>query len=484
MVKGGGDTDTPVWYQVTPDATGSYVNGTWTQLASMNVSRLFFGSDVLPSGNVFVVGGLYASDQAASTSAEIYNPGIEFSVDAGRQRSRCAGGQSTHRSPGKRQRDGEHLGPISGWGARRRNRNRYNPAIGQNKLEPGRQRNLHRPGQMPILGVKLPNGELLTYDGLTSSQDNQGLQVNFSRSVVDALAQSQVMAPCPFLRMPMRITGSDRSCCFPTDESSSAGKQRPSLRFTTREPACGRKAPTMPSVLVNGVSTQLTMNASPGAVMPNGDLLLALAPAVNGNSYAGPTFLYDFNPATGVYTNVTPPASSGFDTSNHSFVDNMLVLPTGQVLVTNFEGTPFIYTPQGTPNSAWKPSIISFTNNGNGSYTLSGTQLNGRDEGASDGGDGQMAENYPLVRVTDTLTGAVYYATTSNWSSTGVATGSATETVSVVLPTALGNDPYSLVVIADGIASSAYSGQNVNGEHGQAYRSGQSLRGASGAAVS
>ena len=74
MVKGGGDTDTPVWYQVTPDATGSYVNGTWTQLASMNVSRLFFGSDVLPSGNVFVVGGLYASDQSGSNSAEIYNP--------------------------------------------------------------------------------------------------------------------------------------------------------------------------------------------------------------------------------------------------------------------------------------------------------------------------------------------------------------------------------------------------------------------------
>ena len=216
----------------------------------------------------------------------------------------------------------------------------------------------------------------------------------------------------------------------------------------------------MPSVLVNGVPTQLTMNASPGAVMPNGDLLLALSPAVNGNSYTGPTFLYDFNPATGMYTNVTPPSSSGFDTSNHSFVDNMLILPTGQVLVTNFEADPFIYTPQGTPNSAWKPSIISFTNNGNGSYTLSGTQLNGRDEGASDGGDGQMAENYPIVRVTDTATGAVYYATTSNWSSTGVATGTATETVNVFLPAALGNDPYTLVVIADGIASSPYSGQN------------------------
>ena len=56
--------------------------------------------------------------------------------------------------------------------------------------------------------------------------------------------------------------------------------------------------------------------------------------------------------------------------------------------------------------------------------SLTGTQLNGLDEGAEYGDDNQMAENYPIVQVTDTKTGDVYYATTSNWSSVGVATGS------------------------------------------------------------
>ena len=75
-----GSGDSPNWYMVTPDSTGGYQNGTWTQIASMHVSRLYFGSVVLPNGNVFVVGGEYASDgtfngkQMLSNSAEVYNP--------------------------------------------------------------------------------------------------------------------------------------------------------------------------------------------------------------------------------------------------------------------------------------------------------------------------------------------------------------------------------------------------------------------------
>jgi hypothetical protein len=452
MVKGGGDTDTAVWYQVTPDATGSYVNGTWTQLASMNVSRLFFGSDVLPSGNVFVVGGLYAGDQSASTSAEIYNPRTNTWTQVASDPVAQVGNQPTEVLANGSVMVST-LARSQGW-APDGETEIYNPAT-NSWSQAGNAIFTDQTNADPW--VKLPNGELLTYDGLTSSQDNQGQAKFFDPSSTYWFKASY--GTLPVLTNASANYGVGPELLLP-DGRVFIGGGNGLTAFYNSGTGLWSQGPTMPSVLVNGVPTQLTMNASPGAVMPNGDLLLALAPAVNGNSYAGPTFLYDFNPATGVYTNVTPPASSGFDTSNHSFVDNMLVLPTGQVLVTNFEGTPFIYTPQGTPNSAWKPSIISFTNNGNGSYTLSGTQLNGRDEGASDGGDGQMAENYPLVRVTDTLTGAVYYATTSNWSSTGVATGSATETVSVVLPTALGNDPYSLVVIADGIASSAYSGQN------------------------
>ncbi len=102
------------------------------------------------------------------------------------------------------------------------------------------------------------------------------------------------------------------------------------------------------------------------------------------------------------------------------------------------------------------PTITSFTNNGNGNYTLTGTQLNGLDEGGYYGDDNQMATNYPIVRVTDDLTGIVYYATTSNWSSNWVATGNTPETVNVAFPSQVGTDPYTMVVIANGIASPTY----------------------------
>ena len=47
------------WYKLTPDINGSYVNGTWTQMASLasNYGPLFFASAVLPDGRLIVEGG-------------------------------------------------------------------------------------------------------------------------------------------------------------------------------------------------------------------------------------------------------------------------------------------------------------------------------------------------------------------------------------------------------------------------------------------
>src|SRR5450432_2966532 len=45
------------WYQLKPDSNGSYQNGTWTQLASMGLERLYTATNVLQDGRVFVLGG-------------------------------------------------------------------------------------------------------------------------------------------------------------------------------------------------------------------------------------------------------------------------------------------------------------------------------------------------------------------------------------------------------------------------------------------
>jgi len=59
------------WDKLTPDANGSYINGTWTTIASMHRSRLFFASQVLPSGKLFVAGGEYDN---GDTAGEVYDP--------------------------------------------------------------------------------------------------------------------------------------------------------------------------------------------------------------------------------------------------------------------------------------------------------------------------------------------------------------------------------------------------------------------------
>src|SRR2546429_7481974 len=49
------------WWKLTPDEFGSYVNGTWTQLASLpdDYSPLYHSSAVLPDGRVIIEGGEY-----------------------------------------------------------------------------------------------------------------------------------------------------------------------------------------------------------------------------------------------------------------------------------------------------------------------------------------------------------------------------------------------------------------------------------------
>src|SRR6266704_2928795 len=57
--------------RLTPDIHGSYRNGTWTHLSTMNYGRLFFASAVLTNGNVFVAGGEYGSGRR---HAELFDP--------------------------------------------------------------------------------------------------------------------------------------------------------------------------------------------------------------------------------------------------------------------------------------------------------------------------------------------------------------------------------------------------------------------------
>ena len=65
------------WWRLTPDQNGSYVKGTWAQMASLppGYGPSAFGSAVLPDGRVIVEGGEYNFGQLEWTNlGAIYDP--------------------------------------------------------------------------------------------------------------------------------------------------------------------------------------------------------------------------------------------------------------------------------------------------------------------------------------------------------------------------------------------------------------------------
>ena len=203
----------------------------------------------------------------------------------------------------------------------------------------------------------------------------------------------------------------------------------------------------------------LAAGDAPAAVLPNGDILMALSPKIRANPanpsngfYPPHTRIFEYNPVSNHFTDVTP-AGFGFRLTN-SYETTMLVLPTGQVLVCDDRGRIAVFTAGGSPEPSWRPAIDGITQDAGATYSLTGTQLNGLSEGAYYGDDNEMASNYPIVQLTAS-DGQVSYARTTGWQSL-VATGSLVESVNFTLPAADGPGTYSVRAIANGIASAPH----------------------------
>lgn len=183
----------------------------------------------------------------------------------------------------------------------------------------------------------------------------------------------------------------------------------------------------------------------PASLLPDGNVLVQTSPGIFNT---GSKF-YEWNGST--FSDVT---SGNTDATNiSSYWGNMLVLPTGEVLYTDF-GNVWLYEHGGKPDSAWLPVIQSVpsTLKRGRTYTVSGWNFNGFSQGAAYGDDIQGATNYPLVQITNRANGQVAYARTHDHSTMGIAyttTASTNFDVAGKVETGLSD----LRVIANGIAS-------------------------------
>jgi len=423
MVQGNSGND---WWKLTPDNTGSYVNGTWTQLASLasDYDPYAEASAVLADGRLIIEGGEYNFGAFALTNlGAIYDPltNVWTPVLAPKGWTYIGDSPSVVLPNGnylignKLTKQMRELNPVTmKWTTA--------PSKGKKDFNAEEGWTLLADGSILTADVlKAPNSEIYT----PSAKE----WATAGSTIVD------LHSPSPDGCINYGPGG--KLCYYPPGEIGPQILRPDGTVFVTgsytKNNGPGNTA----------IYDSLTNVWTVGPVFPNGDnagdsfavLLTNGDVLVEGDS--GTSYLFNGTTLTaGPYT----PGS-------------LMMLPTGQVLVGG--GTTEVYASSGTYQTSWQPEISTFpsTVTPGSTYSISGTQFNGLSQAAAFGDELQTATNYPLVRITNTKTKHVFYARTHGHSTMGVATGSTTVSTNFDVPTTIDTGASTLVVIANGIPS-------------------------------
>jgi len=417
--------ESPQWFQLTPDAFGSYVNGTWSPLASLSpdYGPLYYASAVLADGRVIVTGGEYNLGGGAvwTNKGAVYDPVANAWTP---------------------------LAPPAGWN---------NIGDAQCTVLSDGTFMLGNPFDTRIA---ILDPGTLTYTNLNPPKDDRNdeegwtLLPDGSVLTADAIAAPLSQRYIPSLNQWVTAGSTIVRLEDPGSQELGPAVLRPDgTVFDTG--ATGHNAiydsnadswsvgPDFPSISGEG---QYDIADGPATLLPSGNVLAVASPGI----FRTPSRFYEFDGAN--LTEVPRTQNSPF---RSSYEFRMLLLPTGQVLLTDGSGDVEIYTAVGDPDPSWKPTITDAPTvvTPGTTYTISGTQLNGLSQGAAYGDDAQAATNYPLVRITNLATGHVVYARTHDHSTMAVATGGAVVSTSFDVPASIELGDSMLEVVANGLAS-------------------------------
>ncbi|HKD04228.1 MAG TPA: hypothetical protein VKB77_17440 [Terriglobales bacterium] len=426
--------NTPNWWRLTPNNTGSYLNGTWTKLGSMpsNYAPLYFASVILRDGKVIVEGGEYNFLSPVQTNlGAIYDPASNTWTN---------------------------VNPPSGW-----TEIGDSPGIvlanstfmlGQNMSEKtaffnetnlswtvsgtGKADDFEEEGF-----VLLPDTTVLTVDASKAKNAEKYLPPKSQNKWINAGTTPQPLSDPGSLEIGPLILRPEGTVFAMGANASAAGHTAVYTPPTSPlQPGTWAAGPDFP----NGND----MADAPAAILPDGNVLCEVSPGIFGSPVA--FFEYDGTQ----FNSVPKPAMVGRE--NTSYEGRLLVLPTGQIFFVPADGkTKFaaIYTANGSANPSWAPTITSLASTITHGTTVkvSGTQFNGLSNGAGYGDDAGMNTNYPIVRITNIATGHVFYAKTHNFSTMGVATGTKTVSTLFDVPATIETGASTLEVVANGIAS-------------------------------
>ncbi len=416
------------WYRLVPDSTGSYINGSWKNAWTLpsGYNPLYFASQLLPDGRVVIMGGEYNNGSSVWTTAgALYNPATNkwTTLTAPPTWSSVGDAQSIILPNGKmmlancctnQQAILTLTGSTASWAS-----------TGAGKFDENDEEGW----------IMLPNGTILTVDayvgqstccklGYQIYDPSTGKWTTPSNNTVVNLVDpgSLELGPAPLL---------PNGTIFASGATTNNAIYTVSTGTWTAGPSFGGS---------------LDIADGPAAVLPNGNALFDTSPGVfnNGSQF----FEWD---GTTLHATSAPPNAP----VDSSYVGNMVVLPTGQILFTDFSSDVEIYTPASvTPCAGCAPvitSVASTLTHGKKNNPISGTQFNGLDQGSYYGDDNQADSNHPTVRITDSA-GHIVYCKTHNWLG-GVAQGATVTSAQFDVPGSIHLGAGSLVVVTNGIAS-------------------------------
>jgi len=419
--SGGGDGIGNIYNKLTPDANGSYINGTWSSIAPMISTRLYYSSQVLKDGRVYVAGGEYGT---GSSKGETYNPLTNTWT------ANASVGSFVSDANSEILEDGTVLQALV-TGTLRGSKI-YTPSTNAYTTGPTCI-GIHNESAW----LKLPDNSILFVDRDTRNSERFIPALN--KWVADATLPVDIYDPF----------GSEQggALLLPNGKALFIGSTGHNAIYTpsgNNSPGSWVAAADFP----NGRGTP----DAPAALMVNGKVLcIASAKPTASNHFPSPSYYYEYDYITNAFTQIPTP-QGGVSSPIPTYIAGMIDLPNGQVLYADQGNNQYyVYTPAGAALTANKPVIKTLKHISGVTFRLTGTGFNGNSEGATYGDDWQMNTNYPIARLQSGT--HVYYLRTFNWNSTGVMRGSLADTVFLTPPAGLPKGTYTLVVTANGISS-------------------------------
>ncbi len=440
------------WYRLVPDNSGSYANGTWKQTASMLTNSnltatmngptygpVFFGSAVLQDGTLIVYGGEYNVQYTSTSPAvdalevQLYDP--------------TTNSWTILPNPTGWTQIGDPASAVLADG-RLLFGNPNNAAMAL--FDPQTQTYFFTSAKNDNSSEEtftlLPTGDVL------SVQCSNGTNAELYTPSTDAWLQmgsTGVSLPQPCTGFVPEI---GPAILLPNGNVFAIGASGNTAIYTPGAAGVAGTWSNGPTLVDTSNNTLFPMDA-PAVLLTNGRVLLTASPSPP-CSYPSPTTFFLYNPSTNKAPITPGPSNNGAA----CFQGRLLLLPSGEVLYSNQSSTVSILASVGGAQASWAPTITNCPNAlilGH-TYQIFGTQFNGRSQACSYGDDAQMATNYPIVRLEDTSNN-VYYLRTANHSTMAVATGAATVSTFVSVPTDIPSGQYSLFVVANGIPSAPFA---------------------------